>query len=338
MSRPVYLPLYRQAGLTLVELLISILLGVMLSLGMASIYVNAKVNYSNEEEAARMQENGRYAISLLKRELTQAGFYAGTPSIARMASAAVTTDCAGGNWALDASTPVELISDYSGTATTINGTTFTCLTESGTTPIVSGSDVVSVKRTASDYTLKDGEYANGVTTPQANQWYVRLESYGSTKAWEYVGSSPAFSAGVGAGSEVDFWEFYSSIYYLRNYSQTAGDDIPSLCVVELAADNMTRRCLVEGVEDMQIEFGLDTDNDGVPNRFKGTPTSAEMSGAVVARIYLLLRSVNPVGNGYTNAKAYQLGQKPVPAKNDGYLRRVMTTTVQMRNSILPLTS
>ena len=97
---------------------------------------------------------------------------------------------------------------------------------------------------------------------------------------------------------------------------------------------MTTDCLVEGVEDMQVEFGIDSDSDGIPNRFVGDPNTPDIPDAVVARIYLLLRGTSEI-SGYTNTKTYKLGEKTVAAKNDAYLRRVMTTTVQMRNATLP---
>ena len=97
---------------------------------------------------------------------------------------------------------------------------------------------------------------------------------------------------------------------------------------------MTTRCLVEGVEDMQLEFGIDTNDNGVPNQFVADPNTPDIDNAVVARVYLLLRGNSEI-SGYTNNKSYNLGQKVVAAKNDAYLRRVMTTTVQMRNALLP---
>jgi hypothetical protein len=98
---------------------------------------------------------------------------------------------------------------------------------------------------------------------------------------------------------------------------------------------MTLRCLVEGIEEMQVEFGIDTDADGVANQYQAAPSSSDMANAVVARIYLLVRSIDEL-SGYQNTKTYQLGQRTVGARNDGYLRRVFSTTVQVRNAMLPV--
>jgi type IV pilus assembly protein PilW len=52
---------------------------------------------------------------------------------------------------------------------------------------------------------------------------------------------------------------------------------------------------------------------------------------VVARIYLLLRTVNEI-SGHEDTKTYNLGQTAVGPFNDGYYRRVFQTTVLLRNS------
>ena len=326
----------RARGLSLVELMVSTLLGLLLSLGIVSVYLDSKLNFTADEEVARMQENGRFALATLKRELTLAGFFAGDVTVPAMAAAAVTTDCAVSNWALDPSEPLELIDNFSSSTVTINGTALTCLSDGGGVPVQAGTDIVTVKRTAGDFTVRDGVYQTGVTGARETQWYLRRADYGEAKNWQFIGAGGDFDpADIGAGSRVDYWEYYSRIFYLRDYSNTPGDNIPSLCVEQLSGDHMATQCLVEGVEDMQIEFGIDTTADGVPNLFKGAPSAAEIDGAVVARVYLLLRSINPVSN-YVNTKTYQLGQKAVAAKNDGYFRRVMSTTVQTRNAALPL--
>jgi type IV pilus assembly protein PilW len=92
------------------------------------------------------------------------------------------------------------------------------------------------------------------------------------------------------------------------------------------------RPLVEGIEDMQIEFGIDTnDVDLAANYFESEPDETEIPNVVSARIFLLVRSLRPI-TGYENTKTYQLGNKAVPAFNDGFYRRVYSTSVPIRNA------
>src|SRR5262245_57488407 len=104
----------RVRGVSLVELLLSLLLGLLLSAGVVSGYLGAKRNYFYEEQAARMQENGRYALRLLSREVGMAGFFGGVPVPGGVTPAAVGTDCSDRDWVLDGSDPLELVDDYPG--------------------------------------------------------------------------------------------------------------------------------------------------------------------------------------------------------------------------------
>jgi type IV pilus assembly protein PilW len=137
---------------------------------------------------------------------------------------------------------------------------------------------------------------------------------------------------------VDVWQYQPQLLFIRNYSFAEGDGIPTLCrkilttsTVALALDST--ECLVEGIENLQIEFGLDTDIpfDFVPDYYEMEPTAAELETAITARIYVLSRSISAV-QGYTNDKSYRLGGMTVAAANDGYYRRVLQTTVMLRNS------
>ena len=64
--------------------------------------------------------------------------------------------------------------------------------------------------------------------------------------------------------------------------------------------------------------------------YTASPTAAELDQAVNAKIYLLVRSVSEVP-GYTNDKTYSLGETTIAALNDGFYRRLMQTTVVLRN-------
>ena len=62
-----------------------------------------------------------------------------------------------------------------------------------------------------------------------------------------------------------------------------------------------------------------------------TPTLSEMENAVSARVYLLARSIDADPH-FTNDTQYVLGDSIVPAANDGFYRRVYSTTIALRNT------
>ncbi|WP_285275951.1 PilW family protein [Halopseudomonas bauzanensis] len=64
----------RQAGLSLIELMIGIALSLLLILGVTQIFLSSKASYSNNQALSAVQENGRFAIELLSRDIRNAGY------------------------------------------------------------------------------------------------------------------------------------------------------------------------------------------------------------------------------------------------------------------------
>ena len=65
--------LRKQKGVTLVELMIALVLGVVLMLGLLEVFASAKQTYRVSEALARVQESGRFATDFLQRDLRMAG-------------------------------------------------------------------------------------------------------------------------------------------------------------------------------------------------------------------------------------------------------------------------
>lgn len=61
------------SGFSLVELMVAITLGLLLTAGMIQLFSSTKVTFNTNDAFARVQENGRFAIELLKRELRPTG-------------------------------------------------------------------------------------------------------------------------------------------------------------------------------------------------------------------------------------------------------------------------
>ena len=89
-------------------------------------------------------------------------------------------------------------------------------------------------------------------------------------------------------------------------------------------------CLAKGIENLQIVYGIDSDGDGNANAFLSAPTVAQMQGAVSARIFLLASTLN-VDTAYTSDKTYFVSNAPAYTPVDDKHRRVISTTVGIRN-------
>ncbi|MGN7612952.1 PilW family protein [Magnetococcales bacterium HHB-1] len=97
--------------------------------------------------------------------------------------------------------------------------------------------------------------------------------------------------------------------------------------------------LVEGVENMQILYGEDTDNDGVANRYvTANTTGLDFDQVVSLRISLLLRSLTDA-NPDVNTNTYLLtGESEgsavtIDPDDDERIRQLVTTTIHLRNRI-----
>jgi type IV pilus assembly protein PilW len=65
----------RQAGLTITELLISLVLGVFLVSGVLSVFLGCLQTFRTNDALARVQESGRFAMEIMRRDLREAGYF-----------------------------------------------------------------------------------------------------------------------------------------------------------------------------------------------------------------------------------------------------------------------
>jgi type IV pilus assembly protein PilW len=93
---------------------------------------------------------------------------------------------------------------------------------------------------------------------------------------------------------------------------------------------MTTECMATGIEDLQIEYGIDTSLDGHPNVYATAPSLTDMQNVVSARIFLLARTTD-IDTRYTNDKTYSISNAPDYTPGDTFHRRVFSTNVSIQN-------
>ena len=320
-------PSHRLRGVSLPALLISMALGLLLAGMLVWSYAEARRQFLIADELARMHENGRFALALLRRELTLAGFLGGLAPHARPSLPAFVPGCGvAARWPLAAFRALDMQVDYDGGAPqTVSGTVLDCLPSS---MLQRGSDLLAVRRTAGEATLSNGQLAGAAGGVDRGYWYLRLAAGGARAQWWQAGRIAAAEARPGSG--VDYWRLLARVFYVRRYSIAPADRIPTLCAAALAPSGVFSQCLVEGVERLHIELGVDHNGDGAPDYYALEPDAGQLQQAVTARIALLVRSVAPVA-GYSGPRQHTLGQLSFTADSDGYVRRVFSTTVALRN-------
>lgn len=314
-------------GFSLIELMIAMVLGLILLGAVVTLFSQTRTSFSQNEKMARIQEDGRFALETLSRDLSMAGFLADllTPSaVETEAGAGLGEDCGpvgASDWVLSQRDPITgthtglVQTDNAGSAAA--SAAHECLAAAEIHP---GGDVVSIKR-----------LRGGVIAPAALEAGKRYLRTNGTVGLMYQAPYPAAPSMTVPPPSED-WEYAPTIYFLRNFARQAGDGIPTLCrkIIDPITNSLASDCLVEGVEDLQVQYGLDMDGNGAVDRYSNAPAPDEYGSIISARVSLLVRSLEPV-TGYRNDKTYRLGNSPPYTPDDNFYRRAFTTTVAIRN-------
>jgi type IV pilus assembly protein PilW len=140
-------------------------------------------------------------------------------------------------------------------------------------------------------------------------------------------------------------QYLTRIYFVAN-NDVAGDGIPTLKRAELGAGGFTIVPIAEGIDNLQVEYGIDTVGDGVPHALNANPdTYGACVGAacvtnwlnvMAVKINLLARNTS-TSTAYTDTKTYTLGLTAAGAVNtfgpfnDAYRRHVFQAEVRLNN-------
>ncbi|MCL2913355.1 PilW family protein [Shewanella corallii] len=317
-----------QQGLSLVELMVAMVIGLFLTLGVFTMFSMSSGNVTTTSQFNQLQENGRIALALMEPDLSQLGFFGditGTELIP------------GGNTQLDAAAPAnDCVGAGVNNATLPNttaahfrrlwgyqqgdGNSLACLTG-----VLAGTDVIQIKRLL-------GPDAGDPPALNTNRYYIGTTA---NQAVIFTGDqgAPALENGR-------FWEYQHHVYYLRN------DDngVPSLrrrvLTVNAGMGSSNDEQLVEGVENMQILYGFDNDGDDTADTYMPSQNVTTLmwdnelfQRLVALRVFLLIRSIEP-DPGYTNESVYQLGDQTLDPFNDNFRRKVVASTIVLENPVL----
>ncbi len=315
----------KQAGFTLVEIMITMLLSLVLGIAIVTVFVNNSHSFNQDDNVLRMQDDARYALQQIAFDLSMAGHYAELLSPANVvqdASLAIGTDCgpaAVNNWSYLTSQPatgasLSLVATDNVTSAQVVAN-HSCFDGGEVAP---GTDVVSIKRVAGAETTV---FRNGGI-------YLRTNGTVGILYRAPMMGAPAIPIALPRTE----WEYRPAIYYIRQFANAPGDNIPTLCRKVLAGvgPSVATECIATGIEDLQIEYGIDTSSDGNPNAYVSAPTLAELQTVVSARVFLLARTTD-IDTRHTNQKTISLSNAPDYTPADSFHRRVFSTTVAIQN-------
>jgi type IV pilus assembly protein PilW len=111
-----------------------------------------------------------------------------------------------------------------------------------------------------------------------------------------------------------------------------------LRLLTISGTASTNEALVQGIEDLRIEYGRDdVGNDGAPDSFRKCLSTvdpcvaADWANTMAVRVNLLARNL-ATGVGYTDSKTYDLGAGVVVGPfNDHYKRHAYTAVMRLMN-------
>jgi type IV pilus assembly protein PilW len=333
-----------QRGLTIIELMIGMALALLLTGVSAMIAVNSKTVFRANVAVARLQDNARFAVDSLSRDLRMAGFGA----CAGTAKRPVNVLSAGGfqydytngllgSHAIGASWSPALDASVSGlTPAPLAGTdVLTVRTETGgahaLTAVMPASTSALTISTGSG--LAAGDIVMAASCSKSVAFQITGDpSLGTVAHAAGLGSPGNASADLGTSFSTD-----SSLYRLvtRSYFVAPSALQPGTTSLwSYSVPNYTTAAqpqeIVEGVQNLQLLFGEDTDGDGVPNRYVTADLVGTWSNVIAVRVQVLMQSVQD--NMATMPQPYTFNGTTVTPV-DRRIRTVMNSTISVRNRI-----
>ncbi len=330
----------RQRGFSIAELMIAMTIGLLILVGMGTLFVNNTKAQNEIEKANRQIENGRFGIQVLGGDLRNAGYYGEFDPTSLAAPATLVDPCSldMDDIKLGLTLPVQGYDNGSGAPS--------CLTD-----VKTGTDIVVVRHTATCVAGVGICSALGVSGPffQAASCNNSSELGSGTVTDHYAmdldGSTLdrhdlSCTATAGTGALAPIRRYLTHIYYVAN-NDVGSDGIPTLKRAELnvvsGALAITVVPLIEGIENLQLEYGLDSGAIGTTASYSAAPASvAEWQSVVAVKLNILARNLEAT-QGYVDSREYVLGLKAdgdenrVGAASDGYKRHVFQSTVVLPN-------
>jgi type IV pilus assembly protein PilW len=356
-----------QKGITLVEVLLAIAVGSLLLIGLTEIFVSNKSTYNIQESLSRLQENARFAVQVLTKDIRMANFLGCAQKNYNTSNVLISsayrnvldTEDDSDNLMWNYETGMQGFESVSG------GFIPNRLDEiiGGVSPDES-SDVISIKIAQEDgFSLKqdmadteddDDNYADNeklkIVTNNATSLgpgdIAIITDCTTTTVFQITGFS---NEGNGEGTIEHAANDVSTGLSPGNYSDRLGYQflegakvIPVETITYFVRDESLFRqigrnspqALIEGVDSIQVTYGLDSARSDERADVYHTADTIDGLDAwrqvVSVRIGLLLRTTDEVAPE-KDAKIYQVNGQDIDPIDDRRLRRLFSTTIALRN-------
>jgi type IV pilus assembly protein PilW len=366
--KPFRLTITQMRGFSLVELMVALTIGLIILAAVSMLFVSSKKTYTSQDNLARLQENARFAMQFLIKDLRLAGYYGCIDDI--NADTVGNTLNNSTDFAYNAQVPIEGVNNIGGSEASPTGTWYPSAGTTMPTNAMPNTDAVAIRMADSSSSiylntempntsavlkvnsisgLSEGDIVMvsdcasadilQITQLNSTDPHIVHNTGAETPGNERKELSKAYSPATSPdGTRV--MKFTTRTYFIR--AGASGN--PALFRQDLAGTPVE---LVDGIERLQILYGKDTDNDGAPNLYlqagaAGLQSAADWSTVVSARVGVLARTVSDKDTDIDSGVYDVDGNCPAgaaltdacyefTAPGDRNKRRVFQAVVHLRN-------
>ena len=342
-----------QKGVSLIELMVALLLGLVLIAGIGHLFLSANRTYMLQDELSRIQENARVAMDILARDIRMVGF-TGCPEQSDLANA-VSTNTDNREWMahfdkgilgipasqkdrVDTNADSEIIIVHkldldSGLTVSSHNTSTATLTSNSSHGLSEGDVLALVSQKCDQVSVFTATgNTSGSTIEHISSAASSLFNCTSHLQGNYNCLSGSVDDDVFSHRGSTIAPVTSIAYYLRD-----SNSVPNLYrkIIGETASGQTNyaAALIEGIESLLLLYGIDSNNDRTPDQYRSASAiglfNDDWSNVVSVRIELLVRSFTEITD--QPRPYFFAGTTHTPA--DRFLRRNFVTTVELRNRV-----
>lgn len=329
-----------QRGFTLVEIMIAATLSLILLSGVLQIFASSRQTYRVQEGLSQIQENGRFAIEFLARDIRMADFWGCANLVSKVTNnlnplggSGYFDITAGGLQGVDGggNSPdsITLLGGYNAgiQIQPPYGPQASAVVKVPPGTGLSQGDIIFV----SDCSAADIFQITN-SNPDSSGQLVH-----NTGAAVTPGNFNATNPGCPGSNAHCLSKIYgadANVYRMRRLVYSIGNGTSGQPAL-FRSDGVSNLELVDGIENLQILYGEDLDPPGAPgfgtaDYYVSANNVTDMENVVSVQVALLARSYQD--NLTAASQVYNYNGSTVNP-SDKYLRQVFTTTVAIRNRV-----
>jgi len=341
--------LHHCRGLSLIELMVAMVIGLILLGGVISMFITNKRIYTEQDEMGRLQENARFAMQMLIEDIRMAGYAGCADEVDEVENRVngMTDD----DELLSFQNAVEGV-DEADPASPSNSPWEASDSEDQVVNMVAGTDAISVryldptgiqisspmpnvsaelKVTPVGDLLSDGDIIAVSDCESADIIQLTNVQTGSNHLQHNAGGGTTPGNATQAlqkkyNTDAEVLRFVARRYFIG----TGAGGGPSL--FRLENQDAAAQELIEGVENMEILYGEDTvGNDFIAETYVDAANVTNWDNVVSVRLWLLFRTVDETFSNPIDTRTYNMAGVNFDPADDHRRRRVVTNTIQIRN-------